>query len=59
MSYAHPEVLVETNWVADHLNDTNVRIIEVDYDPENAYNQGHIKNAGLAMMRIAGNPCVA
>ncbi len=48
MNYAHPEVLVETNWVADHVNDTNVRIIEVDYDPENAYNQGHIKNAGLA-----------
>ena len=48
MSYAHPEVLVETNWVADHVDDTKVRIIEVDYDPENAYNQGHIKNAGLA-----------
>ena len=48
MSYAHPEVLVETNWVADHINDPKVRIIEVDYDPENAYNQGHVKNAGLA-----------
>lgn len=48
MSYAYPEVLVETNWVADHINDAKVRIIEVDYDPENAYNQGHITNAGLA-----------
>ncbi len=48
MSYAHPEVLVETNWVADHINDSKVRIVEVDYDPENAYNQGHITNAGLA-----------
>lgn len=48
MSYAHPEVLVETNWVADHINDSKVRIVEVDYDPENAYNQGHIRNAGLA-----------
>lgn len=48
MSYAHPEVLVETNWVADHLNDPKLRIVEVDYDPENAYNQGHLKNAGLA-----------
>ncbi|NMJ86781.1 MAG: sulfurtransferase [Thaumarchaeota archaeon] len=47
MSFAHPEVLVETNWVEDHINDSTVRIIEVDYDPENAYNQGHIKNAGL------------
>jgi thiosulfate/3-mercaptopyruvate sulfurtransferase len=48
MSYAHPEVLVETSWVAEHINDANVRIIEVDYDPENAYNQGHIKNSALA-----------
>lgn len=47
MSFAHPEVLVETNWVEDHINDSTVRIIEVDYNPENAYNQGHIKNAGL------------
>jgi len=48
MSYAHPEVLVETSWVAEHINDAKVRIIEVDYDPENAYNQGHIRNAALA-----------
>ena len=47
MSFAHPEVLVETSWVEDHINDSTVRIIEVDYNPENAYNQGHIKNAGL------------
>jgi thiosulfate/3-mercaptopyruvate sulfurtransferase len=48
MSYAHPEVLVETNWVAEHIDDPKVRIVEVDYDPENAYNQGHVKNADLA-----------
>ena len=30
--YAHPEVLVETAWVAEHLNDPNVRIIEADED---------------------------
>lgn len=47
MSYAHPEVLVETNWVADHIKDAKVSILEVDYDPENSYNQGHINNAGL------------
>ncbi|GIW11171.1 MAG: hypothetical protein KatS3mg061_2228 [Dehalococcoidia bacterium] len=28
--YAHPEVLVSTQWVADHLNDPNVRIAECD-----------------------------
>ena len=27
--YAHPEVLVDTKWVADHLNDPKVKIIEV------------------------------
>ncbi len=48
MSYAHPEVLVETSWVAEHAKDPKVRVVEVDYDPENAYNQGHIENAGLA-----------
>ncbi|MFQ5921138.1 MAG: sulfurtransferase, partial [Nitrososphaerales archaeon] len=48
MSYAHPEVLVETSWVADHAKDPKIRIVEVDYDPENGYNQGHLENAGLA-----------
>ncbi len=32
MSYAHPEVLVSTEWVQEHLNDPKVRIVEVDYD---------------------------
>ncbi len=59
MSYAHPEVLVETNWVADHINDPKVRVIEVDYDPENAYNQGHIKNAGLAWWKKDINDPIA
>jgi len=30
--YAHPEVLVSTQWVADHLADPNVRIVESDED---------------------------
>ena len=51
MDYAHPEVLVSTNWVLEHVNDSKVRIIEVDYDPENAYEQGHIQNAALAWWR--------
>ncbi len=42
--YAHPEVLVDTSWVADHLNDPNVRIIEADEDVL-LYEQGHIQNA--------------
>lgn len=32
--YAHPEVLVDTQWLAEHLNDANLRIIEVDISPE-------------------------
>ncbi|MBX6771230.1 MAG: sulfurtransferase [Chloroflexi bacterium] len=44
LSYAHPEVLVETQWVADHLSDPNVRIIEVDVDTA-AYETGHIPGA--------------
>ena len=43
-AYAHPEVLVDTQWVADHLNDPKVKIIEVDVDTA-AYDTGHIKGA--------------
>jgi thiosulfate/3-mercaptopyruvate sulfurtransferase len=46
-SYAHPEVLVTTDWVADHLDDTSLRVAEVDYDPASNYNQGHIPGAVL------------
>lgn len=45
--YAHPEVLVDTEWVNKHLTDQNVRIAEVDYDPTANYNQGHIPGAVL------------
>jgi thiosulfate/3-mercaptopyruvate sulfurtransferase len=42
--YAHPEVLVDTAWVADHLNDPNVRIVESNEDIL-LYDQGHIPGA--------------
>src|ERR1700752_3940943 len=42
--YAHPEVLVTTEWVAQHLNDPNIRLVEVDVDTS-AYEQGHIPGA--------------
>jgi thiosulfate/3-mercaptopyruvate sulfurtransferase len=42
--YAHPEVLVSTQWVADHLNDPKIRLIEVDVDTT-GYDQGHIAGA--------------
>ena len=43
--YAHPEVLVETEWVAQHLNDPQVRIVEADEDPLLYEAIGHIPNA--------------
>src|SRR5579875_786800 len=45
--YAHPEVLVDTNWALQHHKDPKVRIAEVDYDPTSNYNQGHIPNSVL------------
>ncbi|MDQ2906385.1 MAG: sulfurtransferase [Chloroflexota bacterium] len=42
--YAHPEVLVETKWVAEHLNDPAVRLIEADEDIL-LYETGHIPGA--------------
>jgi thiosulfate/3-mercaptopyruvate sulfurtransferase len=42
--YKHPEVLVSTEWVAQHLNDPKIRLVEVDVDTSQ-YDQGHIQNA--------------
>ena len=42
--YAFPEILVDTQWVADHLDDPNVRLIEAAYDTEK-YDLGHIPGA--------------
>jgi thiosulfate/3-mercaptopyruvate sulfurtransferase len=42
--YAHPEVLVETSWVAEHLNDPHIRLIEADEDVL-LYEIGHIPGA--------------
>ncbi|MDQ6644942.1 MAG: sulfurtransferase [Chloroflexota bacterium] len=42
--YAHPEVVVDADWVQAHLKDPKVRLIEVDVD-SSAYDQGHIPGA--------------
>ena len=44
MSYAHPEYLVDTQWVADHSKDADVRIVESDEDPL-LYATGHVPGA--------------
>jgi len=43
MSYAK-DVLVETEWVAEHLDDDAIRIVEVDENPS-LYAEGHIAGA--------------
>ncbi len=42
--YAHPEVLVSTDWVAKNTANPSVRIVEVDVD-KTSYGEGHIQNA--------------
>ena len=46
MNYAQ-QVLVDTETVANNLNNKSFKVIEVDYDPENAYRQGHLQGASL------------
>ena len=42
--YKHPEVLVSTDWVAAHLNDADVRLVESNEDTL-LYSAGHIPGA--------------
>ncbi|MGQ0647364.1 MAG: sulfurtransferase [Gemmatimonadaceae bacterium] len=42
--YVHPEMLVPTQWLAEHLNDASIRILESDEDVL-LYDVGHIPNA--------------
>jgi thiosulfate/3-mercaptopyruvate sulfurtransferase len=41
---AAEDVLVSTQWVADHGNDPKVKLVEVDVDT-NAYGEGHVAGA--------------
>jgi thiosulfate/3-mercaptopyruvate sulfurtransferase len=43
-NYAHPEVLVTTDWVVQHLADPKVKLVEVDVDTK-SYDEGHVPNA--------------
>jgi thiosulfate/3-mercaptopyruvate sulfurtransferase len=43
-NYAHPEVLVSTQWVEDHVNDPDIRIVESDEDVL-LYDVGHVPGA--------------
>src|SRR5690242_17446909 len=45
--YVHPEVLVDTQWLEEHLSDPSIKIAEVDYDSQSNYDIGHIPNSYL------------
>jgi len=42
--YSHPEVLVSTDWVRDHVGKPGIKLVEVDVDTK-AYEAGHITGA--------------
>jgi thiosulfate/3-mercaptopyruvate sulfurtransferase len=42
--YAHPEVLVSTDWVRQNISQPGVRVVEIDVDTR-AYDAGHIPGA--------------
>jgi thiosulfate/3-mercaptopyruvate sulfurtransferase len=43
-NYAHPEILVETDWVKQNLGKPGIKLVEVDVDTK-AYDAGHIPGA--------------
>ena len=52
--YARGDMLVEGAWLQDHLNDTNLRI--VDCDTRDAYRRGHIPGAVFPSDTFLKNP---
>jgi thiosulfate/3-mercaptopyruvate sulfurtransferase len=42
--YAHPETLVSTDWVKDHLGKAGIKLVEVDVDTKQ-YDAGHVPGA--------------
>jgi thiosulfate/3-mercaptopyruvate sulfurtransferase len=41
-SYVHVDVLVDTEWLEDHLQDQKLRVAEVDCDTSANYELGHM-----------------
>lgn len=42
--YSNTDVIVDVDWVEQHRNDANIKLVEVDVDT-NAYSEGHIPGA--------------
>src|SRR5436190_2657591 len=58
VGYAHPEQLVETDWVAAHAGDANVRIVDMR-SAATAYPGGHVPGAvylSPVAIRVADRP---
>ena len=54
-SYARPEMLASTDWLAEHLDDPNIRV--VDCDEFELYLRAHIKNAvGIRVHHYVKHP---
>ena len=47
LAYANPDVLVSTEWVAEHASDPSVRVIESNEDVL-LYDTGHVTGADPA-----------
>lgn len=45
MAYARPDFLVDADWLAEHIDDDNLVILEVRYHPHRYYTVGHIPGA--------------
>ncbi len=43
--YFNQDALCETEWVNNNLDNPAIKILEVDYDVENSYKEGHIPGA--------------
>ena len=64
-SYAHPEALVSSEWLAAHLNDPKVRVVDATYhlptakrDPRAEYNAEHIPGAAFFDVDGISDPSV-
>jgi len=56
VAYAHPEQLVDTDWVAAHAADANVRIVDMR---QSGYPEGHVPGAvyvSPVAIRVADRP---
>ncbi len=52
--YVHPEFVADTAWLAEHLEDGDLRVVDTDVTP--AYQRGHIPGAVLVPDNFEKDP---